>query len=109
MTDFDSFLATALAPEDRDPDRMFVTRVQAKVQLDSRLARARRTMARRLGLQLLGIAAVAAGVLIVAESPAVGQFAAYSPEIFVLSLLAAFGFVVAMFSLAPQSPRGALG
>jgi len=38
-----------------------------------------------------------------------GQFAAYSPEIFVLSLLAAFGIVVAMFSAAPQSRRGAPG
>jgi hypothetical protein len=34
---------------------------------------------------------------------------AYSPEIFVLSLLAAFAFVVAMFTSAPQSRRGALG
>jgi hypothetical protein len=109
MTDFEVFLATALAPEDREPDRLFVARMQAQVRLDARLTQARGAMARRLGLQLLGIAAVAAAVLIVAESPAAGRLIAYSPEIFVLSLLAAFGFVVAMFSAAPQSRRGALG
>ena len=111
MPDLDAFLATALAPEDREPDRLFVARMQAQVRLDARLTQARRAMARRLGLQLLGIAAVAAAVLIVAESPAAGRLIAYSPEIFVLSLLAAFGFVVAMFSrsgrpaLAPPGGR----
>jgi hypothetical protein len=109
VTDFDTFLADALAPQEREPDRLFVARVQAQVRIDTHLAKERGAIARRLGLQLLGVAAVAAGVVIVAESPAVGQFAAYSPEIFVLSLLAAFGFVVAMFTSAPQSGRGALG
>jgi hypothetical protein len=109
MTDFKVFLATALAPEDRDPDRLFVARMQAQVRLDARLTQARGAMARRLGLQLLGIAAVAVAVLIVAESPAAARLIAYSPEIFVLSLLAAFAFVVAMFTSAPQSRRGALG
>jgi hypothetical protein len=37
---------------------------------------------------------------VLAESPAVTQFAAKSPEILVAGLLVAFAFVVALFSIA---------
>ena len=32
--EFDAFLAVALAPEQREPDRAFVARVQAGIRLD---------------------------------------------------------------------------
>ena len=42
--EFDAFLAVALAPEQREPDRAFVARVQAGIRLDEQLRAARRSM-----------------------------------------------------------------
>ena len=98
MNDFDQFLRDTLGPQDRHPDRLFVARVQAQVRLDERLSARRRAIGLRLLLDSLGVAAIAAGLVVLAESPAVSELAAGSPEIFVAGLLAAFGSVVLLFS-----------
>lgn len=102
MTDFDEFLGKALAPDEREPDRLFVARVQAQVRLEQRLIAERRALLSRLGFELVGLAAVAAGLIVLANSPGIAELAAESPEIIVAGLLAAFGFVVAAFSPAAR-------
>ena len=96
MDDFDRFIE-ALGPEEREPDRLFVTRVQAQVRLDERLAAERRRLLTRLGLELVAVAAVAAALVLLAASPAIGEFAAQSPAIAVAGLVTAFGFLIATF------------
>ena len=103
MSDFDDFLRESLAPEERGPDRLFVARVQAQVRVDELLAARRRATARRLARDLLGIAAIAAGLVVLAESPAATEFASHSPEILVAGLLVAFGSVVGLFSNSGRS------
>ena len=98
MSDFDQFLRESLGPEQRDPDRRFVARVQAQVRLDAQLSARKRAIGRRLLRDLVGIAAIAAGFVVLAESPAVTELATHSPQIFVAGLLAAFGSVVLLFS-----------
>jgi predicted methyltransferase len=96
MDDFDRFI-DALGPEEREPDRMFVTRVQAQVRLEERLAAERRRLQSRLALELLAIAAVTGGLAVLASAPAIGEFAAQSPATAIAGMVTAFGFVVATF------------
>jgi hypothetical protein len=108
MSDFDHFLRDSLGPQEREPDRLFVARVQAQVRLDEKLAARRRTIGLRLLRDSIGIAAIAAGLVVLAESPAVAELAAGSPEILVGGLLGAFGCVVALFSSSGRAgPLGA--
>jgi hypothetical protein len=102
MSDFDQFLRESLGPEERDPDRAFVARVQAQVRLDAQLSERKRAIGRRLLRDLVGIAAIAAALVVLAESPAVTELASHSPEILVAGLLVAFGCVVALFSTSGQ-------
>jgi hypothetical protein len=102
MSDFDQFLRESLGPEQRDPDRRFVARVQAQVRLDAQLSARKRAIGRRLLRDLVGIAAIAAALVVLAESPAVTELASHSPEILVAGLLVAFGCVVALFSTSGQ-------
>jgi hypothetical protein len=97
MTDFDQFLRDSLAPEERVPDRLFVLRVQAQVRLDEQLSARKRSIGVGALRDSIGIAAIAAGLVVLAESPAATDFAAHSPEILGAGLLAAFGFVVGLF------------
>ena len=98
MSDFDQFLRDSLGPQGREPDRLFVARVKAQVRLDEQLSARRRAIWLRMLRDSVGIVAIAAGAIVLAESPAVSEFAADSPEILAAGLLAAFGFVVALFS-----------
>jgi hypothetical protein len=102
MSDFDQFLRESLGPEERDPDRAFVARVQAQVRHDAQLSARKRAIGRRLLRDLVGIAAIAAALVVLAESPAVTELASHSPEILVAGLLVAFGCVVALFSTSGQ-------
>lgn len=79
MTDeFDRFLAEALAAPEREPDRMIVRSVQARIAFEQRLAARRAVELRRLAIQVAGVAAVAAGVLWLARSPTIARFTANS-------------------------------
>ena len=98
MTDemFDAFLATALAPEQREPDRRFVKQVQMIVKLDQRLRAQRRAALRRLSLQSLALGSVAAGLAWLAQSPDIAAAIGELPNIALGGLLAAFGLLIAL-------------
>ena len=95
---FDRFLSEALAPPERGPDRAFVRLVQARVALEDRLSAERRAVLSGMFLKILALAAFAAGLVWLGRSPAVGGLAAESPAILLALLLAAFSFLVLLFS-----------
>ena len=107
--EFDAILAGALAPEEREPDRAFVARVQAGVRLDEQLRAERRGMLATLAVQFLGIAAIAAAIVWLLRAPGIGMFASESPAFLLLVLLVAFSFVIMLFSSGASSrgPRRA--
>lgn len=96
--DFDAFLSEALAPPDGEADRAFVRRVQAQIRLDAHLRAERGGVLKLLALQVLGVAALAAGGFWISRSPAVAGFAGESPAILLTVLLAVFSFVILLFS-----------
>lgn len=108
---FDDFLSQALAPPRRDPDRVFVARVQARVLLDEALRAQQRGALHRLGLQLLALLAVAAAFLLLSRSPEIAAFVAESPAIVMAALIALFSFFIGVFAGrtssggAPSRPR----
>ena len=97
--DFDGFLAAALAPPVRDPDRVFLARVQAQVALEERFAAERRSVVRELMQQLIGLLAVAAGGWWLGKAPPVASWAAESPATMLAILLVTFMFVAATFTM----------
>lgn len=103
--EFDAFLAVALAPEQREPDRAFVARVQAAVRLDEQLRAERHGMFANLAVQCLGVAAIAAAIIWLLRAPEIGTFASESPAFLLLILLVAFSFVIMLFSSGASSRR----
>lgn len=101
--EFDAFLAKGLAPEEREPDRAFVARVQAGIRLDEQLRAERRTMVATLAVQFLGVAAIAAAIVWLLRAPEIGAFATESPAFLLLILLVAFSFVIVLFSSGASS------
>ena len=106
--EFESYLAAALAPPERNPDRPFVARVQAHIALDARLAAERRSVVRRLGLELLGLAAVAAALLLLGRAAPVAELVAESPALALSALLSIFALLIGVLSVQPvQRSRSA--
>ncbi|NUT01588.1 MAG: hypothetical protein HOP96_11495 [Sphingomonas sp.] len=104
MTDaFDDFLAQALDPAGREPDRAFVARVQARIRLEERIALERRSLLSGLAVQVLGIGVIAAALWWLSRSPAIASFASESPAVLLVALLAAFSFVIVLFASRPGS------
>ena len=103
--EFDLFLRESLAPPARKPDRQFVARVETLVLLEERLQAERRGLFHQLGVQVLAIAAVAAGLLLLGRAPAISSFVENSPAVALSALLA--GFTLLMLVIATQaSDRG---
>ena len=98
---FDSFLASALAPEPRQPDRAFVARVQARIALDEQMAAERRRSLAHFAGQLLALGAVAAAIACLGRAAPVASFFAAAPG--VLVLLLAFLFLVVLLSPRPRA------
>jgi hypothetical protein len=96
--EFDRFLGAALSPKERDPDRQFVARVEARIALEQQLARERRSLLAGLLKQLVALLAVAAGVWWVGRAAPVAMWVRESPEAALLLLLAAFVFLIVLFS-----------
>lgn len=94
--DFDSFLAAALAPEKRDPDRGFTLKVNARIALENRLQAQRKAMMRELGLQAVAVLAVAGGLIWLLRADLFSDLAAVSPPLTLAVLLAIFGLLVAL-------------
>ena len=106
--EFEAFLAAELAPEQREPDRAFVARVQAGIRLDEHLHAERRGMVAALAVQFLGVAAIAAAIVWLLRAPEIGAFASESPAFLLLILLIAFSFAIMLFSSgasARKQPR----
>jgi hypothetical protein len=101
--EFDRFLASALAPPERLPDRNFVAGVRARITLEERLAGERRALLSGLIKQLVALVAVTAAVGIVARASPVAAFFAKTPALGLATLLVGFGFVVALFSTSAGS------
>jgi hypothetical protein len=108
MTDeFDRFLARSLAPEERAPDRRFVARVQARIALDQRLHAEQANALRLLGIEVIALLAVAAGLVWLARAAPVARFFAESPAIALALLLAGFGLLLVLFSSQTSGRRAA--
>jgi hypothetical protein len=108
MTDgFHDFLKSELAPPDRAPDRSFVTRVQAAIALEERLAAHRSSLVRGLVKQLVALAGIAAGLSWVGKAAPVASWFAGSPAVGLTVLLAAFAFVIVLLG-RPEGRRWAV-
>ena len=97
--EFDLYLAAALAPAERSPDRRFAERVAARIALEERLGAERRSVARELTAEVVAIAAVAAGLLWLGRAAPVAGFFAESPAAALTCLLTGFGLLVVLFSV----------
>ena len=102
--EFESFLAEALAPPDRHPDRRFVGQVQARIALEARLDAERRSIVQRLGLELIALIAFAGGLVWAARTEPVMAIASQSPWVLIGGLLAVFGLVVLAIASRPEEP-----
>lgn len=96
--EFERFLASALAPEQRDADRRFVARVQARIALDERMRAGRKAAVRQLLSEVLALAAVAAALLWLSRAARVGEFFSDSPAAALGALLTAFALLAVLFS-----------
>ena len=96
--EFDRFLASSLAPPERLPDRRFVATVQARIIVEERLARERRTLVGNLIRQLVALGAVAAALLWIGRTPAIGAIVADSPGFAVLVLVIGFSLLIALLT-----------
>lgn len=97
--DFERFLASALAPPPRIPDRDFVARVQAAVVLEEQLALRRRALAGSFLKQLAALFAVAAAVGWIGRAdPIAGAFAEF-PALGLAVVLSGFALLVGLLSL----------
>ena len=96
--EFDRFLANALAPAQRDPDRGFLGQVQARIALEDRLSGARASAIRRIGLETLAVLGVGAGLLWLSRAPEVAGFVADMPWLAAGTMMAGFGLLVTVLT-----------
>jgi hypothetical protein len=96
--EFDRFLERALAPDERDPDRQFVARVQARIALEQQFAAQRRSLVAEFLRQLAAVAAIAAALWWIARAAPINSPSSGSPALALAVLLTAFGLLVALFS-----------
>ena len=106
--EFDRFLAEALAPEPREADRACVARVHGGIALDRQLRAERKALLRRFGVEMLGVAAIAAALLWLAREAPVAELAAGSPAAALAGLLLAFSLLLLLFSRTDSPRRAAL-
>jgi hypothetical protein len=103
MTEFDTFLTSALAPGERDADRAFVARVQSRILWEERLDAQRKAMKAGLLRQILAILSFAAGLLWLSRSPGLSTVTIDSPAIALGALLALFSLLVVVLSVGSQA------
>lgn len=96
--EFDQFLASSLAPPERQPDRRFVAAVQVRIELERQLKRERDQLAASLAYQLIALVAVAAGVWWLVRSASIAAWLAEFPAVAFTVLLLAFALFVALVS-----------
>jgi hypothetical protein len=96
--EFDRFLSSALAPEERLPDRNFVARVQAAILLEERLAAQRWSLMFGLVTQLIALGAVAVAVWWIGRAAPLADWFAESPGFGLAILLTGFACLIGLFS-----------
>ena len=108
--DFELFLASALRPDERLPDRQFVRRVQARIAFEEQLSAHRRYLVAGFVQQLFGLAVVTGGLWWVSRAAPVGSWFLESPAAGLGILLTIFLFLIAVLSArsgpvsAPRPP-----
>jgi uncharacterized membrane protein HdeD (DUF308 family) len=96
--EFDRFLGQSLAPPERLPDRRFVASVQARIALEQRLHRQRRQLLAGFFSQLAALAAVTAGIWVLARAQPLAEWFAASPPLGLAVLIVGFALAIALFS-----------
>ena len=96
--EFDRYLASALAPDDRLPDRAFVGQVQSRIMLEQRLAHERSGVLRNFAGQLIALVAVAAAGWWVARAEPSADWFAQSPGVCLSVVLIGFAFLLLLFT-----------
>lgn len=108
--EFDTFLASALAPEDRLPDRQFVSRVQKRIALEEQLTVRHRGALRKTVTDPLAILGLTLGLLWGTQAPGVSEFLAQSSSVPLLVLFAIFTLIAAVLGTGSTNiPIGRLG
>ena len=102
--DFDRALKSALGPDERDEDCLFVLRVTAAIRLDEQLRSARRAILRSLCVKLAALAGVAAALLWIGQTTPVRHLAGDSPWIAVAFLVLIFGALTALIGSEGETP-----
>ena len=96
--EFDRFLAQSLAPPNRVPDQQFMARVSQQIRLDKLRRRARAKMFQRLGVELLSIIAVGAGLLAAGAGTNIADSTGNVPAAALVGMVILFGFWVTLVS-----------
>jgi hypothetical protein len=105
--DFERFLASALAPPERMPDRRFVSAVQAAIVLEERLAAERRALAAGLLKQLAALLSISAAVWLVGRAPLVSSLFAETPGFVLVAVLIAFACAIGLIGSRPAGELSA--
>ena len=92
---FDEILSAAVAPPERDPDRLFVAQVQQRIRIEERLDAERAAIFRRLGVELIALLAAAGGLALIASAPAVAEFVVESPAMGLAATIGGFALLLA--------------
>lgn len=98
-TQFDRFLAEALAPPQREPDPRFVDRVRQQVRLDELLRARRASMFERLGIELLSLVALGCGLAAIGSSSEVAAFARQVPHLALVAVILVFALWVPLVAV----------
>jgi cytochrome bd-type quinol oxidase subunit 2 len=97
--EFDRYLASALAPDERLPDRAFVARVQSRIAVEEQLTRERKALLASLIKQLVALGAVAMAVWWIMHAAPIADWFAEFPAVGLALLVACFGLLVALLTL----------
>ena len=81
QSQFDRFLAEALAPPGRSPDPRFVERVQQHIRLDELRRANRARLLERLGIELLSLVAIACGLAAIGASSEIAESVRQAPHL----------------------------
>ena len=97
-SEFDQFLAEALAPPRRAPDQQFVERVRQQVLLDELLRQRRARAVERLGVELLSLVAIGCGLAALGSSSEIAELIRQAPHLALAGAMLVFGLWVPLIA-----------
>jgi hypothetical protein len=100
--EFDRFLASALSPRERDPDRQFVAKVQAHIALEDRFAARQRSLIAGFVKQLFALAVITASIWWLSLAEPVTSWFADSPAVGLAILVVGFSFLLVLVVVSPR-------